>query len=70
MMPLTIAKSGDVKTIKKIVGRTEVRKHLEALGLIAGEEVTVISKLAGSLILNVRGTRIGLDQNLANYIMI
>ena len=31
-MPLTMAKAGDVVTIRKITGKDEVRQHLAELG--------------------------------------
>lgn len=70
MKPLTLAKTGDLIKIKKIVGRGELKKHLESLGLTAGEDVSVVSRLAGSFIINVRGSRIGLDNALASCVLI
>ena len=69
-MPLALAKSGEILNIKKVTGKSEIRRHLETLGLTAGEDVRVISKLAGNIILLVRGTRIALDQTMANYILV
>ena len=36
MMPLTMAKTGDTVTIRKITGRDEVRQHLAELGRLPG----------------------------------
>lgn len=70
MMPLSLAKSGDVMNIKKVMGKIEVKRHLETLGIVIGEELTVVSKLSGNIIINIRGTRIALDQNLAGCIIV
>ena len=70
MMPLALAKSGDVLNIKKVTGRSEIRRHLETLGLTAGEDVRVVSRLAGNVVLIVRGTRIALDHTAANNILV
>ena len=70
MMPLTMAKTGDTVTIRKITGRDEVRQHLAELGLVVDSDVTVVSEIAGNLILQVKDSRIALDKTMANRIMI
>lgn len=70
MMPLSIADPGEKKYIKKITGKDEVRQHLAELGFVVGAEVIVISEIAGNLILSVKNSRIALDKNMANRIMI
>lgn len=70
MMPLTFAQPGCSGVIQRVTGRDDVRRHLENLGLIAGEAVTVISELNGSLILQVRDGRIALDRTLAARIFV
>ncbi len=70
MMPLTMAKSGDTVTIRKISGKAEVRQHLAELGFVVDGTVTVVSEVAGNLILQVKDSRIALDQTMANRIMI
>ena len=51
MMPLTMARPGETVTIRKITGRDEVRQHLAELGFVVNSDVTVVSQLAGNLIL-------------------
>ena len=70
MMPLTMAKQGETVTIRKITGKDEVRQHLAELGFVVDGEVTVVSELGGSLILQVKDSRIALDRTMANRIMI
>ncbi|WP_191379470.1 FeoA family protein [uncultured Flavonifractor sp.] len=69
MMPLTMAKQGETVTIRKITGKDEVRQHLAELGFVVDGEVTVVSELGGSLILQVKDSRIALDRAMANRIM-
>ena len=68
-MPLTMAKQGETVTIRKITGKDEVRQHLAELGFVVDGEVTVVSELGGNLILQVKDSRIALDQSMANRIM-
>ncbi len=69
-MPLTMAKPGETVTIRKITGKDEVRQHLAELGFVVDSAVTIVSQLAGSLILQVKDSRIALDQTMANRILI
>ena len=69
-MPLSMAKPGETVTIRKITGRDEVRQHLAELGFVVDAAVTVVSELAGNLILQVKDSRVALDSTMANRIMI
>lgn len=69
-MPLTMAKPGETVTIRKITGKDEVRQHLAELGFVVDGSVTVVSEIAGNLILRVKESRIALDRTLANRVMI
>ena len=70
MMPLTMARPGETVVIRKITGRDEVRQHLAELGFVVDESVTVISEMAGNLILQVKDSRVAVDRTMANSIMI
>ena len=61
MMPLTLAKPGETVTIRKITGKDELRQHLAELGFVVDSTVTVVSEIAGNLILQVKDSRIALD---------
>ena len=69
-MPLTMAKPGETVTIRKITGKDEVRQHLAELGFVVDGSVTVVSEIAGNLLLQVKESRIALDRTLANRVMI
>ncbi len=70
MVPLTMARSGETVTIRRISGRDEVRQHLAELGFVVGSDVTVISEMAGNLIVQVKDSRIALGNAMANKIMV
>ena len=53
MMPLTMARPGETVTIRKITGKDEIRQHLAELGFVVDSDVTVVSEIAGNLILQV-----------------
>ena len=51
-------------------GKEEVRSFLEKLGFVVGGEVTVISEIAGNMIVNVKGARVAIGKDMANKIMV
>ena len=69
-MPLTMAELGEAVTIRRITGKDEIRLHLAELGFVVGETVTVVSRMGGNLIVQVKDSRIALDRNMANRILV
>ena len=70
MIPLTYADPGEANVIVKISGKPEIKKHLEDMGFVTGALITVVSAVNGNLIVNVKDTKVALDKELANRIMI
>ena len=69
-MPLTMARSGELVTIRKITGKDEVRQHLAELGFVVGQDVAVVNDLGGNLIVQVKASRVALDKSMANRVLI
>ena len=69
MIPLTMAKPGETVPVRRITGKDDVRQHLAELGFVVDTEVTVVSSLAGGLIVQVKDCRVALDQSMASRIM-
>ncbi len=70
MLPLTYADKNELIVIKKVGGKAETKKHLEDMGFVTGAVISVISDVNGSLIVNVKNTKVALDKELASKIMI
>lgn len=70
MVPMTMVRTGETVTIRKISGKDEVRQHLAELGFVIDSDVTVVSEIAGNLILQVKDSRVALDRTMASRIMI
>lgn len=70
MMPLTLAAVGEDNTIKRIGGNPEVKKHLENLGFVVGGNVKIVTTMGGNIIVNVKETRVGISQEMAQKIMV
>lgn len=69
-MPLTMAREGEINSIKRVGGNSDVRRHLENLGFVPGTDIRVVSMNHGSVIVNVKETRIAVSKEMANKIMI
>lgn len=70
MMPLAFAKIGEENVIRKIGGSPAIKKHLENLGFVVGGAVTVITSLAGNVIVNVKESRVAISEEMAGKIMV
>ena len=69
-MPLTMAKTGELNSIKKIGGKEDIKRFLESLGFVSGGDVTVVAENSGNIIVKVKESRIALSREMANKIMI
>lgn len=70
MLPLIMAQPGEQVTIRKITGKDQVRQHLAELGFVVGAEISIVSELAGNLIVQVKASRVALDKTMASRIMV
>ena len=69
-MPLTLVKEGEQVNIKKISGKDDTIRFLNRLGFVEGEHISIVSRVSGNLIVNVKDTRVALDRSLANRIVV
>ena len=69
-MPLTMASIGETNTIRKVCGNEETKRFLENLGFVAGAEITVVSAIGGNVIVNIKDSRVAINQDMARHIMV
>ena len=69
-MPLTMASIGEINTIRKVGGNEETKRFLENLGFVAGAEITVVSAIGGNVIVNIKDSRVAINQDMARHIMV
>ena len=69
-MPLTMASIGETNTIRKVGGNEETKRFLENLGFVAGAEITVVSAICGNVIVNIKDSRVAINQDMARHIMV
>ena len=70
MMPLSLAQTGQEYTVKRVGGKPEIKQHLKDLGFVEGTNVSVVSVLDGSLIIEVKNVRIALNRDMAMKISV
>ena len=69
-MALTMASIGETNTIRKVGGNEETKRFLENLGFVAGAEITVVSAIGGNVIVNIKDSRVAINQDMARHIMV
>ena len=69
-MPLTMLKTGEENSIKKVGGKEETRQFLANLGFIPGSHVTVISEISGNVIVSIKESRVAVSREMASKIMV
>lgn len=69
-MPLAMAQTGKETVVKEIRGRDETKRFLASLGFVEGSSIVVVSEMCGSLIVNVKDTRVALSKGMAGKIMV
>ena len=70
MMPLSFANEGYLFKVVMVKGNPDAKKHLEDIGFVPDSEVNVISKQGGSVIVNVKNTRVAIGNSMAAKIMV
>lgn len=70
-MPLNLTEFNQFYIINKICGLEKQRHYLESLGFVPGTRVSIfLSELHGYYIVMVKGSKIGLDKDLAKKIIV
>lgn len=69
-MPLTILNIGETGKIKRIGGNEETRRFLNNLGFVVGTEVSVVSAIGGNVIVNIKDSRVAINEDMAKRIMV
>lgn len=69
-MPLTMLNIGETGEIKRIGGNEETRRFLNNLGFVVGAEVVVVSAIVGNVIVNIKDSRVAINEDMAKRIMV
>ena len=69
-MPLTLARTGEMTSIKHVGGREDTRRFLENLGFVVGSDVMVVAANGGNVIVSVKESRVAISREMANKILV
>ena len=69
-MPLTMLNIGETGKIKRIGGNEETRRFLNNLGFVVGAGVAVVSAIGGNVIVNIKDSRVAINEDMAKRIMV
>ena len=61
---------GQASKIQRVGGNDETKRFLANLGFVVGSEVTVISAIGGNVIVNIKDSRVAINQDMARHIMV
>ncbi len=71
MIPLHLIAAGAIVIVSKVNGSDTVRKRILDLGIIPGEEITVVSATPGNpLIVKINQSKLVIDSSTCKRIMV
>lgn len=70
MLPLVAAPLGGEVKVAKVVTEEKVKRHLENLGILAGQTITPMSDNMGNTVVKVKESRLVINQGLASKIFV
>lgn len=69
-MSLALMDLGESRFIVDLVGKDDIKRHLQDLGFVKGESVKLLSQNDSGMILLVKGSRVAINKGLASKIMV
>ncbi len=69
-MAAAMMEVGETRVIQAFHGKEEVKRHLQDLGFVQGEQIQVVGRNPGGMILLVKGVRVALNRGLAAQILV
>ncbi|HHX71980.1 MAG TPA: ferrous iron transport protein A [Clostridiales bacterium] len=69
-MPLSMGQVGKQYTISACHAKGEVKKRLENLGVLPGEQITLLAQRGGDLIIKIKDARLALNRGMASVIFV
>ena len=69
-VPVSFLKNGETGTVQKVAGKSDIRRFLEGLGFVPGATVRIVNRDTSGHILEIKGSRIAVDNTMAMKIMV
>lgn len=68
-MPLSLVKAGETVKVSRVKGGDDMKRHLNDIGFVEGNEIHVVSSSGANIIVTILGARFGLDAKVAQHVM-
>lgn len=68
-MPLSLVKAGETVKVSRVKGGDDMKRHLNDIGFVEGNEIHVVSSSGANIIVTILGARFGLDTEVAQHVM-
>ena len=68
-MPLSLVKAGETVKVSRVKGGDDMKRHLNDIGFVEGNEIHVVSASGANIIVTILGARVGLDTKVAQHVM-
>ena len=69
-MPLSSLKISQTAYIQKIILHKKIKQFISSLGFVELEPITIISKNNKYLIVKIKNSRIAINSEISNYIIV
>ena len=70
MLPLVSAPIGSEVTVARVSAEEKIKRHLEDLGILAGQTITPMSDSMGNTVIKVKDSRLVVNHGLAEKIYV
>ena len=69
-MLLSMVSLGDIRKIKELRGKDSVKRHLQSLGFLPGEQIEIVAENPSGIILLIKKKQLALIVSLKNLLFI
>jgi ferrous iron transport protein A len=69
-MSLAMVAPGEIREVSGFRGKDEMKRRLQDLGFVKGEQVQVVGDSQSGLIIIIKGVKIALNKGLASLIIV
>ncbi|MFT4143199.1 MAG: FeoA family protein [Mobilitalea sp.] len=69
-MSLAMVDLGETKVVKDFRGKDDMKRHLQDMGFVKGENVKVVGDNPSGMILLVKGVKVAINRGLASLIIV
>ena len=65
-----IKNNGEYHVLQVTTSDAELNRHLQDMGFLPGEPITVVSHFDGNVIISIKGSKVALSEQMASNILV